>query len=167
MDTDSTKNWLIDLEVDDVVTTSTDVKNLEDPNFVEYRAIKDFLQYKGRGKRFFFTEGIWVDKSMLDTPDIIRFPEEITLDYKGYYLDGTAFDIPDYPLKFFRTDQNQVIPGIMIALKYMHPGDSTVVIIPSHLAFGETGSKYGNVPPNKPVVYGLKLLKPGEYVFPE
>jgi len=158
-------NWLIDLEINDVVSTKVNNKNPEDPNFIEYQRITDYLSYAGRADRFVFTEGVWIDKTMLEPSNVIPVLEEIILDYKGYYLDGNTFDIPDYPLKFFRTDQNQVIPGITIALKHMRPGDSTVVIIPSHLAFGETGSKDGNVPPNEPVVYGLKLLEPGEYEF--
>jgi hypothetical protein len=166
MGSNAINNWLIDLKVDDVVNTNINNEHPEDPNFIEYQRITDYLTYAEREDIFNFTEGVWLNKSMLKASNIIPVMEEITLDYKGYYLDGNTFDIPDYPLKFFRTDQNQVIPGIMIALKYMRPGDSTVVIVPSHLAFGETGSKDGNVPPNEPVVYGLKLLKPGEYIYP-
>jgi hypothetical protein len=161
------KNWIIDIAVDDVVSLSKGNERLEDLNFVEFQKITNYLSFSGRDEIFTFKEGIWMNKTMLNTSFTNPAMEEIILDYKGYYLYGNTFDIPDYPLKFFRTDQNQVIPGIMIALKYMRAGDSTVVIIPSHLAFGETGSKDGNVLPNEPVVYGLKLLKPGEYVYPE
>jgi len=163
----SVKNWLIDLKVNNVVAIKADSEYANDPNFREYQRITDYLTYAGRNEKFTFTEGIWLDKTMLSKSNVIPFMEEITLDYKGYYFDGNAFDIPDYPLKFFRTDQNQVIPGIMIALRYIRPGDSTMVIIPSHLAFGETGSRDGNVPPNEPVVYGLKILAPGEYLYPD
>lgn len=164
---DSINNYLIDLQIDDVVNLNTENEHPEDPNFVEYQRITNYLTYAGRADKFTFTEGVWLNKTMLSNSNTLPIMEEITLDYKGYYLDGNTFDIPDYPLKFFRADQNQVIPGIMIALKHMRAGDSTVVIIPSHLAFGEAGSKDGNVPPNEPVVYGLKLLKPGEFVYPD
>jgi len=162
----SSQNWLINLKVDKVVSTNPAEENDSDPNFIEYDRIIKYLTFGDHRTNFEFIEGIWLDKSMLNPSNIIPIREEVILDYKGYYLDGNTFDIPDYPLKFYRTDQNQVIPGIMIALKYMRPGDSTVVIIPSHLAFGETGSKDGNVPPNEPVIYGLKLFRPREYVYP-
>ena len=167
-ETESTsQNWLINFKVDEVINTSLVEGNESDPNFIEYSRIKTFLTFGDNNKIFTFTEGVWLDRSMLNQSNIIPIREEVILDYKGYYLDGNIFDISDYPLKFYRTDQNQVIPGIMIALKYMRPGDSTVVIIPSHLAFGETGSKDGNVPPNEPVVYGLKLFKHGDYIYPD
>ena len=162
---DSSKNWLIDLEVNDVVNIEENRESKGDPNLIEYQRITNYLSFAERDTEFTFTAGIWLNKTMVASSNVIPVMEEITLDYKGYYLDGNVFDIPDYPLKFFRTDQNQVIPGIMIALQQMRPGDSTVVIIPSHLAFGETGSRDGNVPPNEPVVYGLKLLNPGEFSY--
>lgn len=161
------QDWMINLKVDKIVSTQSAKENQGDPNFIEYNRIKEYLTFGDNSTKFGFTEGIWLDRSMLNPSINIPTQEELILDYKGYYLDGNTFDIPDYPLKFLRTDQNQVIPGIMIALKYLSPGDSTVVIIPSHLAFGETGSKDGNVPPNEPVVYGLKLLRPGEYIYPD
>ena len=161
------QNWLVNLVVDNVIGTEQDKENISDPNLIEYNRIKTFLTFGDKDKKFKFIEGIWLDKNSTNSSNVSLISKEVILDYKGYYLDGNSFDIPDYPLKFLRTDQNQVIPGIMIALKYMRQGDSTIVIIPSHLAFGETGSKDGNVPPNEPVVYGLKLFRPGEYVYLE
>ena len=167
-ETDSmSQNWFVNIKVDEVVSTNPVEEYEGDPNFIEYNRIKKNLSFEDRNNKFEFINGIWIDKTMLKPSNIIPNSEEVILDYKGFYLDGNTFDIPDYPLKFFRTDQNQVIPGIMITLKYMQAGDSIVVIIPSHLAFGEIGSKDGNVPPNEPVVYGLKLFRPGEYIYSE
>ena len=163
----SSQAWMINLKVDKIVSTYPEKENIGDPNFIEYNRIKEYLTFGDHSEKFEFTEGIWLDRSMINPSNINPKHEEIILDYKGYYLDGNTFDVPDYPLKFLRTDQNQVIPGIMIALKYMRQGDSSVVIIPSHLAFGETGSKDGNVPPNDPVIYGLKLIRPSEYIYPD
>ncbi len=160
------QNWWINFRVDKVTSTNPAEENESDPNLIEYKRIKTFLTFGDNKKEFKFTEGIWLDRISKNSSIVYLINKEVILDYKGYYLDGNTFDIPDYPLKFFRTDQYQVIPGISIALKYMRPGDSTVVIIPSHLAFGETGSKDGNVPPNEPVIYGLKLFRPGEYIYP-
>lgn len=161
------ENWLINFKVDKVTSTNPALENESDPNLIEYNRIKTFLTFGDNNKEFKFTEGIWLDRISMNSSNVSAINKEVILDYKGYYLDGNTFDIPDYPLKFLRTDQYQVIPGISIALKYMRSGDSTVVIIPSHLAFGESGSKDGNVPPNEPVLYGLKLFKPGEYIYPE
>lgn len=159
--------WFINFKVDEVTSTQSTEEIQNDPNLIEYKRINKYLTFRENNKNFIFKEGIWLDNTSFISSDVSPISQEVILDYKGYYLDGNTFDIPDYPLKFLRTDQYQVIPGITIALKYMSAGDSTVVIIPSHLAFGETGSKDGNVPPNEPVVYGLKLFGPGEYISPD
>jgi len=161
------QNWFVNIIIDKVIDTNPDRENLSDPNLIEYNRIRTFLTFGDNNINFKFIEGIWLERIFINSSNFSPKYEEVILDYKGYYLDGNIFDNPDYPLKFLRTDQNQVIPGIMIALNYMRIGDSTMVIIPSHLAFGEMGSKDGNVPPNEPVVYGLKLLRQGEYVYPE
>lgn len=161
------QNWLLNIRIEKVIGTDPGGENLSDPNLIEYNRVKTFLTFGDNNNKFKFTEGIWLKRISKSSSNISPLNDEVILDYKGYYMDGNIFDIPDFPLKFLRTDQNQVIPGIMIALNYMRAGDSTMVIVPSHLAFGEKGSKDGNVPPNEPVVYGLKLLRQGEYVYPD
>ena len=153
---DSVFDYALELWVLDVVNTSDNDNH--DPNYEEYKRIMNYLNTGNRKSRFVFTGGIWLDKSGIK-PGKRKAEPEVVLDYKGYYLDENIFDRPDYPLKFNRSDRFQVIPGISIALRFMHAGDTAVAIIPSHLAFGEKGSKYGNVPPNEPVLYGLKLLE--------
>jgi len=156
---DSTNNWVLDISVDEVISLENRTNNdTIDPNYIEYKRITDYLSYNDRIEDYKFINGIWIDKIVSTTSDTTKRKQEIILDYKGYYIDGNTFDIPDYPLRFYRNDQNQVIPGIMIAINKMKAGDTTTVIIPSHLAFGESGSINGNVPANEPVIYGLKLI---------
>ena len=93
----------------------------------------------------------------------MRVEGEIVLDYKGYSLNGDSLDIPDYPLQFNTKDQYQVIEGIELALQTMSFGDSVMTIIPSYLAFGEMGSRNGNVPPYTALLYYLKAYPAAEY----
>jgi len=150
--------YQIELHIDEVYNL---FEQEEDPNVIEYKNIKNFLLHHSSSKAFRFRNGIWIQ--MISQADSSMTIEgEIVLDYKGYSLDYNDLDIPDYPLKFNTQDQYQVIQGIEIALNAMHFGDSTRVIIPSYLAFGELGSKSGNVPPYEALIYHLKAKPASE-----
>jgi FKBP-type peptidyl-prolyl cis-trans isomerase len=100
-----------------------------------------FLENKGSGKR-------------------IKKGSEVLLTYKGYFLSGEKFDDTDThkePFMFTMGDQGQVIKGFEIGLSSLRGGDEAVFIIPSSLAFAETGSSTGIVPPYTAVVYKLKV----------
>lgn len=137
----------------------------EDPNVKEYKSIKLFLSFISSPNLYRYINGIWFKE--IDTGSTVNVQGEIVLDYKGFSLEGDSLDIPDYPLQFNTADQYQVIEGIEIALQNMHYGDSTMVIIPSYLAFGELGSKNGNVPPYTALMYHLKAYKSETYKIKE
>lgn len=134
----------------------------EDPNVLEFQSIKQYLSYVSSPNLYKYINGIWV-KTIERDSSLESVGGEIVLDYKGYSLEDDSLDIPDYPLKFNTKDQYQVIEGIEIALSTMHFSDSVLVIIPSYLAFGELGSKNGNVPPYKALKYYLKVYSPQDF----
>lgn len=135
----------------------------EDPNVIEYRSIQRYLSYNSAKGQYKYYNGIWMKWIEKNDKDTVSIAGEIVLDYAGYSLDDKVLDIPDYPLKFNTKDQYQVIEGIEISMRKMTFGDSVVVIIPSYLAFGELGSKSGNVPPYKALIYRLKIYKAEAY----
>lgn len=155
-----------DNEVYEIEVHIDEVYNLflqeEDPNVIEYKSIMRYLDYVSSPKLYNYHDGIWLRFITRDTTRT-KVKGEIVLDYKGYSLKDEPIDIPDYPLQFNTKDQFQVIKGIEIALNNMHFTDSVLVIIPSYLAFGELGSKNGNVPPYKALKYYLKAYTPTEY----
>lgn len=134
----------------------------EDANVVEFKSIKHYLSFVSSPNLYMYTNGIYIKTIESDTSKE-SVSGEIVLDYKGYSLEDDSLDIPDYPLKFNTKDQYQVIEGIEIALANMHFNDSVLVIIPSYLAFGELGSKNGNVPPYTALKYYLKVYTAREY----
>lgn len=131
----------------------------EDHNVLEYKEIDEFLNFNSYTQAYTYYSGIWI-KKIEPSEDSNKLKGEIILDYKGYSLKGDEWDIPDFPLKFNIKDQYQVIRGIELALSTMHFQDSADVIIPSYLAFGEQGSKNGNIPPFKALRYHLKVYHP-------
>lgn len=135
----------------------------EDPNVIEYKSIQRFLRFDRDQDLYKYNNGIWLKTIENQFPLGGIVSGEIVLDYIGLSLDGDTLDKPDYPMQFNTAARYQVIKGIEIALSNMHYGDSVLVIIPSYLAFGELGSKNGNVPPYEALKYYLKVYDSLDY----
>lgn len=92
------------------------------------------------------------------------FPEtgnKVKIQYKGFFLNGKQFESTydrAQPLEYTIGEQEQVIKGIETAISLMNEGSKTKFIIPSHLAFGESGSSTNIVPPYSTVIYEIELL---------
>ncbi|MFZ6052081.1 FKBP-type peptidyl-prolyl cis-trans isomerase [Halocola ammonii] len=84
--------------------------------------------------------------------------DHLTIDYTGYFLDGTEFDSSEKgssALYFQLGKPDQVIPGIDTVLHYMRKNEQARVYIPSHKAFGLYGSATGIVPGKTPVYFDV------------
>jgi FKBP-type peptidyl-prolyl cis-trans isomerase FkpA len=83
------------------------------------------------------------------------------LNYKGFFLNGRCFDsgFDSQPFEYFFGVEDQLIPGLVIGLRKMHEGEKAKFIIPSHLAFGGSGSASEIVPPFTTVIYEVELIK--------
>ncbi|HEY1040561.1 MAG TPA: FKBP-type peptidyl-prolyl cis-trans isomerase [Bacteroidia bacterium] len=85
--------------------------------------------------------------------------KSVSMKYTGYFLDGRVFDNAQSFKTFDFTygSQQQLLPGLQIALGVMHKGEIAKFILPSHLAFGELGSS-GIVPPYSPLLYEVEIV---------
>ncbi len=86
--------------------------------------------------------------------------QEIALDYTGHFLDGTEFDdsSKDQSTLYFQLGKpDQVIRGIDLALRKMRNGEEARLYIPSHLAFGQSGSSTGLIPALTPLMFKVKV----------
>ncbi|RUL89528.1 FKBP-type peptidyl-prolyl cis-trans isomerase [Tautonia sociabilis] len=83
--------------------------------------------------------------------------DTVTINYKGTLLDGTVFDSTEgrEPMTF---PVNEFIEGWRQALQMMKVGDKWRVVIPPELAYGETGTPGGPIPPNATLVFEIELL---------
>jgi FKBP-type peptidyl-prolyl cis-trans isomerase len=92
------------------------------------------------------------------TPDSGRVA---LLNYRGTFLNGRCFDFfyESQPFEYLVGSEEQLIKGLEIGVKRMHEGEKAKFIIPSHLAFGSSGSSTGIVPPFTTVIYEVELLK--------
>jgi FKBP-type peptidyl-prolyl cis-trans isomerase len=82
----------------------------------------------------------------------------VTVYYTGSLINGKVFDgtMPDMPARF---KANRLISGWTEALSLMRVGDHWQVVIPARLAYGESGTPDGTIPPNQTLVFDLELIK--------
>lgn len=95
------------------------------------------------------------------TGNLAESGDRIRMHYKGYFLNGKQFESTyerGQPMEFTLGEQDQVIKGVATAISLMNEGAKTKFIIPSHLAFGETGSSTNIVPPYSTVIYEIELV---------
>lgn len=83
------------------------------------------------------------------------------INYRGYFLNGKLFDstYDTQPFEYIMAGEEQLIHGLETGLRRMREGEKAKFIIPSHLAFGSSGSSTGIVPPFTTVIYEVELLK--------
>lgn len=82
----------------------------------------------------------------------------VTVHYEGRLTDGSIFDSSiergepaSFPLR-------AVIKGWTEGLQLMKTGGTTIFYIPSHIAYGETGTPGGPIGPNTDLIFNIQLL---------
>jgi FKBP-type peptidyl-prolyl cis-trans isomerase FkpA len=83
------------------------------------------------------------------------------INYQGSFLNGRIFDFlyENQPFEYIMGADNQLLPGLEIGIRHLHEGERGKFIIPSHLAYGSSGSASGMVPPFTTVIYDVELIK--------
>jgi FKBP-type peptidyl-prolyl cis-trans isomerase len=83
----------------------------------------------------------------------------VRVKYTGWLVDGTCFDSAEEAVAFYLSD---VVEGWQDALSKMPQGSHWKIYIPSHKAYGKTGSKglYDNfsVPPFSSLIFDIELV---------
>lgn len=81
----------------------------------------------------------------------------VVVSYNGRFLNDSLFDHPFYPLQFVYGTPDQVLKGLNFVIKGMNKGEYVKIILPSYLAYGESGSSNATVPPFTPLVYEITI----------
>ncbi|ETN96080.1 peptidylprolyl isomerase [Zhouia amylolytica] len=97
----------------------------------------------------YFTDGLLFDTSWLDVAEKMNAVQQSKLRRNGYQPFPTALSL-----------DAQLVAGFKEGLFLMNYGDKIRLFIPSHLAYGTTGS--GPIPPNTDLVFDLQITKPQE-----
>lgn len=88
--------------------------------------------------------------------------DTVEVHYEGRFLNGKFFDSTvkrNQSFQFVYGTEWQVIKGLEEAIGMMREGEKSLFIVPSELAFGNTGSSTGIIPPYTSLIFEVELLK--------
>ena len=125
----------------------------------------DFDIYAGLGEEGFTTTESGLKYAILE-PGGSEMPQAgqvVSVHYTGWLEDGTEFDSSisrGEPITF-PFDQGGLIEGWLEAMRLLHQGDKVRLIIPSDLAYGDTGSP-PTIPGGATLVFDLELVEISE-----
>ncbi|MBS0294694.1 MAG: FKBP-type peptidyl-prolyl cis-trans isomerase [Proteobacteria bacterium] len=93
--------------------------------------------------------------------------DDIKVRYEGRLVDGKVFDSSykdgDGTVTF---QLGRLIPGWIIGVQLMRPGDEWEFYIPAEMAYGEKGAGNGVIPPNATLIFKLELVSATPHVEP-
>lgn len=102
----------------------------------------------------------WVEKPIIsDNSQGADYGDQITISYEGAFLNGRIMDSspPEFQINYGTPDQ--LLKGINFVISRLKKGQNSKIILPSHLAFGETGSSNGSIPPFTPMLYKISIIE--------
>ncbi len=115
--------------------------------------IRDYLNNAGLSATQDESGLFYIIKVLGDSITKPSLTSTVTVDYRGYLLDGTRFD----SVQSFRSKLNRLIEGWQIGIPLIYKGGEIDLYIPSTLAYGKY--QVGEIPPNSPLIFEIKLLK--------
>jgi len=80
--------------------------------------------------------------------------DDITVNYKGYYKNGTVFDASTKPTSF---KLKRVIAGWTEGFQYFKEGAKGTLFIPAHLGYGSRN--FGSIPGGSVLIFDVELIK--------
>jgi FKBP-type peptidyl-prolyl cis-trans isomerase len=122
------------------------LKELEDLIPIENKKIEDYCT--ANNIAFQKTKsGLYYSIIKNGTGNLITDSNKVTVNYDGYFIDGTKFDSNiDSAFNFtkpfvFKVGEGKVIKGWDEGMRFLNLGAKAVLLIPSRLAYGEKGYK--------------------------
>lgn len=120
--------------------------------------IERFIKSKKLNAKNF--NGLYILENTEGTGESPVLGNNVSVRYSGYLLNGKMVDGTfGKSYDFTYGAEMQLIKGVEAAVGKLKPGGKIRVIIPSYLAFGESGSSNGSIKPNTPLIYEIELLK--------
>lgn len=132
-----------------------------DAEINELKKLNEYLKKNKIGNQF-LTDGIYFIPLKKGKGKTVEIGNTVVVHYRGALLDSAKYFDSTYeknePFEFKFGDDDQVIKGLELAICQMKKGENAKIIIPSQLAFGESGSSTGIVPPFSTVVYEVEIV---------
>ncbi len=120
---------------------------------IKHYLSKSHLTYKTAGS-------LYISTITNGNTNTIKKGDQVSVIYTGYFLDGTNCDNNgSKPVDFEYGEQAQLLMGLMKAISLSKFDDSISVIIPSTLAYGDSGNSTGFIKPFTPLRYEVSIKK--------
>lgn len=106
--------------------------------------------------------GLYIIPLLTTQKNMAEVGDTVTVHYEGRFLNGKPFDSTrkrGEPFQFVYGQKWQVIPGLEEAIGKMREGEKAMLIVPSHLAFGQQGNSNGMIPAFTSVIFELEILE--------
>ncbi len=104
------------------------------------------------------SSGLWISSVFAGNKGI-KEGSTVKLEYKCSLLDGTRlYDSASDGIMTFTIGRSDVPAGLNEGVKMLEKGDSAVMILPNHLAYGLLGDD-NKVPARSVLVYGIKVIE--------
>lgn len=137
--------------------TSTGQDEEEDTELQELQIIDCYLL---QNYKFVKADGngIYVLNKTSTNLEKVSAGKKVKIAYQGTFLDGKPIEKTEQILEFVYGTPDQLVNGLNIVIGSLKKGETTKIIVPSRLAFGELGSSNGSIPPYTPLVYNIKII---------
>jgi FKBP-type peptidyl-prolyl cis-trans isomerase len=89
---------------------------------------------------------------------MVKNGDVVSVYYEGKFLNGRFLERSPAHFDFIYGTPDQLLKGLNYVIPRLKIGQSAKIILPSRLAFGESGSANGMVPPFTPLQYTIKLI---------
>ena len=132
---------------DDVYIDPIDYKALNDKQITDYLTANALEAEKTASGLYYIIEN-------LGDGEQPSANSNVTVVYKGYYLNGTVFDQSSNEGITF--DLNRVIKGWTEGIPYFKEGGNGTLFIPAHLGYGSFD--YNGIPGGSVLIFDVNLL---------
>ncbi|MES2761221.1 MAG: FKBP-type peptidyl-prolyl cis-trans isomerase [Bacteroidota bacterium] len=130
---------------------------VEDTELQELQMIDHYLQQNYRSAKA-DANGIYLLQKTSTNQEKVAYGKKVKVVYQGLFLDGNPADREEQTIEYIYGTPDQLIKGLNIVIGSLKKGETTKIIVPSRLAFGESGSSNGSVPPYTSLVYNIKII---------
>lgn len=144
------KNFLIPFIIILFVNCGSD-DSVEDFTEANEKEILDYISAQGLNAQKSNT-GLYYVINETGSGDNPTTSSNVTVAYKGYFTNGAVFDESSEGISF---GLNQVIAGWTEGLTYFKEGGSGILLVPSRLAYGNSGR--GSIPGGAVLIFDIEL----------
>jgi len=102
--------------------------------------------------------GIYTLNKTTTNLDPVVYGKKVKIAFQGSFLDGKLVDANEQIMEYVYGTPDQLLKGLNIVIGSLKMGETTKIIVPSRLAFGELGSSNGSIPPYTSLVYNIKII---------